>query len=100
MKNKSEIYLGCLLVLALGSQEVLVSQVKQEREQVQACVRVGVSLGSVEFEVPVQLEICELENSEEQSEISSTWRVSEAIRIDKTSQEKDTEKRFLNFSWR
>lgn len=71
----------------------------RERKQVQACLRVGVGLGSVEFEVPGQLEIWELENSEGESEISSTWRVSEAIRIDKTSQEKDAEKRFLSFSW-
>lgn len=50
-----------------------------ERKQVQACLRVGVSLGSVEFEVPVQLEIQELEHPEGESGIGSTWRVSEAI---------------------
>lgn len=40
-----------------------------------------------------------MENSEEGSEVSSTWRATEAIGVDKIAQEKDVQKRFL-FSWK
>lgn len=61
-------------------------------------MRVGESnkltLGPDEFEVLVQLEMQEMENSEEGSEVSSTWRATEAIRVDKIAQGKEVEKRF------
>lgn len=52
------------------------------------------SLGPVEFETPVQLEIQNMENLEEGSGDSSTWRATETIRGDKISQERDVERGF------
>lgn len=52
------------------------------------------SLGPVEFETPVQLEIQNMENLEEGSGVSSTWRATETIRGDKISQERDVERGF------
>lgn len=61
-------------------------------KQAEACLRVGVNPLAVEFDVPVQLQIQELENAEGESEFSSTWRVTKAMRVDKISQEKGCRK--------
>lgn len=45
----------------------------------------------------MQLEIQEMGNTEGRSEVSCTWKATEARRVGKIAQEKDAEKRFLVF---